>query len=270
MRRLRRRVDEDRTMACCLYGDWQRRAKRRGHYRSLPEIGNFARRDLGFTRTQPIGGSAVVSPSLKPWLWNRVRGLDHMRLRTVLSGADGGCGCFLPHAKALPASALDVTYIPVTPASEDASATFNPLTNGPVVAAIIGLKLFMALAAIRRSGIRSRCWITTRDGNVLASARCYRLAHREFHAAAGDLLYRDGYLLPTLSRNCAATDCVDVGCADWRQAGCGHASQLQDHGEDIEWASARMNILYECTTRKTHEQAPEDGRTNETGNDRDP
>ena len=169
---LRRRVDEDRNngmLPFMVIGTAGTTAA--GIIDPLPEIAQFCKaRNLWFHADAAYGGSAVVSPSLKPWLAG-IESADsitcdaHKWLSVPM-----GCGMFFCRHRESVAQAFrsDVTYMPVKPASEDASATFNPLTNSAQWSRrFIGLKLFMALAQYGEAGYAAMLDHQARMGNVL-------------------------------------------------------------------------------------------------------
>jgi glutamate/tyrosine decarboxylase-like PLP-dependent enzyme len=137
----------------------------------LPEIARFCKaQNLWFHADAAYGGSAVVSTNLKPWLAG-IESADsitcdaHKWLSVPM-----GCGMFFCRHRESVAQAFrsDVTYMPAKPASEDASATFNPLTHSAQWSRrFIGLKLFMALAEFGEAGYAQMLDHQARMGNVL-------------------------------------------------------------------------------------------------------
>ncbi len=122
----------------------------------LSEIGQIAKEQgLWFHADAAYGGSAVVSPRLRPHL----AGIEladsitcdaHKWLSVPM-----GCGIFLCRHRDSVAQAFraDVTYLSLNPDAEDATITFNPLTHSPQWSRrFIGLKLFMALAERGEAG----------------------------------------------------------------------------------------------------------------------
>jgi len=169
---LRRRVEEDREngmLPFMVIGTGGTTAA--GVIDPLPEIAQFCKaQHLWFHADAAYGGSAVVSPSLKPWLAG-IESADsitcdaHKWLSVPM-----GCGMFFCRHRESVAQAFrsDVTYMPAKPESEDASATFNPLTHSAQWSRrFIGLKLFMALAEFGESGYAELLDRQTRMGNVL-------------------------------------------------------------------------------------------------------
>jgi glutamate/tyrosine decarboxylase-like PLP-dependent enzyme len=122
----------------------------------LPEIASFCKAQrLWFHADAAYGGAAVVSPNLRPHLAG-IEAADsitcdaHKGLSVPM-----GCGMFFCRHRAAVAQAFrsDVTYMPAKPATEDPSATFNPLTHSAQWSRrFIGLKLFMALAEHGEAG----------------------------------------------------------------------------------------------------------------------
>jgi len=109
----------------------------------------------------------------------------------------------------------DVTYMPAKPASEDTSATFNPLTHSAQWSRrFIGLKLFMALAQYGEAGYAEMLDHSGAHGRCAARvANGYRLAHRKLHAASSHLLSPATVLLhPNWLLNCASAR--SRGCPD--------------------------------------------------------
>jgi glutamate/tyrosine decarboxylase-like PLP-dependent enzyme len=121
----------------------------------LQEIARVCRQQqLWFHADAAYGGSAVVSPTLRPAL----AGIEladsiicdaHKWLSVPM-----GCGMFFCRHRDSVAQAFrsDVTYMPAKPMNEDAS-TFNPLEHSAQWSRrFIGLKLFMALAEQGEAG----------------------------------------------------------------------------------------------------------------------
>jgi len=137
----------------------------------LAEIGRIAKeQNLWFHADAAYGGSAVVSPNLRPWLAG-IEAADsitcdaHKWLSVPM-----GCGIFFCRHRKSVAQAFrsDVTYMPAKAASEDASTTFNPLTHSAQWSRrFIGLKLFMALAEKGEAGYAAMLEHQVRMGNLL-------------------------------------------------------------------------------------------------------
>ena len=137
----------------------------------LREIAQFCKQQrLWFHCDAAYGGSAVVSPSLRPHL-DGIESADsitcdaHKWLSVPM-----GCGMFFCRHRDSVAQAFrsDVTYMPAAPASEDALATFNPLTHSAQWSRrFIGLKLFMALAEQGEAGYAAMLDHQARMGNIL-------------------------------------------------------------------------------------------------------
>jgi glutamate/tyrosine decarboxylase-like PLP-dependent enzyme len=137
----------------------------------LPQIARFAKEQrLWFHADAAYGGAAVVSPSLRPFLAG-TKDADsitcdaHKWLSVPM-----GCGMFFCRHRDSVAQAFrsDVTYMPAKPASEDTSATFNPLTHSAQWSRrFIGLKLFMALAQYGEAGYAEMLDHQARMGDVL-------------------------------------------------------------------------------------------------------
>jgi glutamate/tyrosine decarboxylase-like PLP-dependent enzyme len=137
----------------------------------LPEIARLCKElNLWFHADAAYGGSAVLSPNLKPWLAG-IEAADsitcdaHKWLSVPM-----GCGMFFCRHRDSVAQAFrsDVTYMPAKPASEDASATFNPLTHSAQWSRrFIGLKLFMSLAQYGEGGYAEMLDHQARMGTVL-------------------------------------------------------------------------------------------------------
>jgi aromatic-L-amino-acid decarboxylase len=137
----------------------------------LPEIAQFCKtQGLWFHADAAYGGAAAVSPNLRHHL-DGIEAADsitcdaHKWLSVPM-----GCGMFFCRHRDSVAQAFrsDVTYMPAKPASEDASATFNPLTHSAQWSRrFIGLKLFMALAQYGEAGYAEMLDHQARMGNVL-------------------------------------------------------------------------------------------------------
>lgn len=140
----------------------------------LPEIARVCKAHrLWFHADAAYGGSAVVSPHLRPHLAG-IEAADsitcdaHKWLSVPM-----GCGMFFCRHRSIVAQAFrsDVTYMPAKPESEDASATFNPLTHSAQWSRrFIGLKLFMALAEHGEAGYAEMLDHQARMGDVLRQA----------------------------------------------------------------------------------------------------
>jgi glutamate/tyrosine decarboxylase-like PLP-dependent enzyme len=137
----------------------------------LPEIARFCKaQQLWFHADAAYGGSAVVSPRMRPWLAG-IEAADsitcdaHKWLSVPM-----GCGMFFCRDRESMAQAFrsDVTYMPAKAISEDASATYNPLTHSAQWSRrFIGLKLFMALAEHGEAGYAEMLDHQARMGDVL-------------------------------------------------------------------------------------------------------
>jgi glutamate/tyrosine decarboxylase-like PLP-dependent enzyme len=137
----------------------------------LAEIGRFAKAQrLWFHADAAYGGSAVVSPSLRPFLAG-IEAADSITCDAhKWLSVSMGCGMFFCRYRDSVAQAFrsDVTYMPAKPESEDTSATFNPLTHSAQWSRrFIGLKLFMALAQHGETGYADMLDHQIRMGNVL-------------------------------------------------------------------------------------------------------
>jgi glutamate/tyrosine decarboxylase-like PLP-dependent enzyme len=140
----------------------------------LPEMASFCNAQrLWFHVDAAYGGSAVVSPSLRPYLAG-IEAADsitcdaHKWLSVPM-----GCGMFFCRHRDAVAQAFrsDVTYMPARSASEDGSATFNPLTHSAQWSRrFIGLKLFMALVEHGEAGYAEMLDHQARMGDRLRHA----------------------------------------------------------------------------------------------------
>jgi len=169
---LRRRVEEDRKnglLPFMVIGTAGTTAA--GIIDPLAEIAILCKEQhLWFHADAAYGGSAVVSPGLRPWL----AGLEAADSITCDAhkwlSVPMGCGMFFCRHRDSVAQAFrsDVTYMPAKAASEDASATFNPLTHSAQWSRrFIGLKLFMALAEFGEAGYAEMLAHQARMGNML-------------------------------------------------------------------------------------------------------
>src|SRR5580658_9478037 len=169
---LRKRVAEDRNnglLPFMVIGTAGTTAA--GIIDPLLEIGRFCKEQrLWFHADAAYGGSAVVSPNLRPHLAG-IEAADsitcdaHKWLSVPM-----GCCMFLCRHRDSVAQAFrsEVNYLPTKPASEDASATFNPLTHSAQWSRrFIGLKLFMALAQYGEAGYAEMLDHQAHMGNVL-------------------------------------------------------------------------------------------------------
>ena len=190
----------------------------------LSEIGQIAKEQgLWFHADAAYGGSAVVSPRLRPHL----AGIEladsitcdaHKWLSVPM-----GCGIFLCRHRDSVAQAFraDVTYLSLNPDAEDATITFNPLTHSPQWSRrFIGLKLFMALAERGEAGYAGDAGTPGGDGRYDArDAHGQWMADHEFHAASGNLFRARWAGCPETDRGTAGkADCVDVGCGHRRRS----------------------------------------------------
>jgi glutamate/tyrosine decarboxylase-like PLP-dependent enzyme len=137
----------------------------------LSEIAQVCKtQHLWFHADAAYGGSAVVSPRLRPWL-DGIESADSITCDAhKWLSVSMGCGMFFCRHRDTVARAFrsDVTYMPAKPASEDTSATFNPLTHTAQWSRrFIGLKLFMALAQYGEAGYAEMLEHQARMGNVL-------------------------------------------------------------------------------------------------------
>ncbi|HEY1904183.1 MAG TPA: aminotransferase class V-fold PLP-dependent enzyme [Terracidiphilus sp.] len=216
----------------------------------LPEIARFAKTQrLWFHADAAYGGSAVVSPSLRPFL----AGIEladsitcdaHKWLSVPM-----GCGMFFCRHRESVAQAFrsDVTYMPAKPESEDASATFNPLTHSAQWSRrFIGLKLFMALAEHGERGYADMLDHQARMGDVL----------RELLSSSGWLIVnstplpiicftRDGVVPQKLAaelreRQIAWMSDAQIGGIPAVRA-C--ITSFKTTEKDIEWVMSQMNDL---------------------------
>jgi glutamate/tyrosine decarboxylase-like PLP-dependent enzyme len=140
----------------------------------LPEIGRFCKEQgLWFHADAAYGGSAVVSPKLRPFLAgteaaDSITCDAHKWLSVPM-----GCGMFFCRHRDSVAQAFrsDVTYMPAKAAGNDAFATFDPLTHSAQWSRrFIGLKLFMALAEYGEEGYARLLEHQARMGDVLREA----------------------------------------------------------------------------------------------------
>lgn len=169
---LRRRVAEDRgngLLPFMVIGTAGTTAA--GIIDPLPEIGHFCKeQELWFHADAAYGGSAVVSPLLRHWI-------DGIEIADSITcdahkwlSVPMGCGIFFCRHRDSVAQTFrsDVTYMPVKPEYEDASATFNPLTHSAQWSRrFIGLKLFMALAEKGEGGYAAMLEHQVRMGDTM-------------------------------------------------------------------------------------------------------
>jgi aromatic-L-amino-acid decarboxylase len=137
----------------------------------LPEIGSFCKEQrLWFHADAAYGGSAVVSPGLRPHLAG-IEAADsitcdaHKWLSVPM-----GCGMFFCRHRDSVAQAFrsDVTYMPTKYVDGDTFSTFNPLTHSAQWSRrFIGLKLFLALAQHGEAGYAEMLDHQARMGDVL-------------------------------------------------------------------------------------------------------
>jgi glutamate/tyrosine decarboxylase-like PLP-dependent enzyme len=225
----------------------------------LAEIGRVAKQQgLWFHADAAYGGSAVVAPNLRHWL----AGIDTADSITCDAhkwlSVPMGCGIFFCRHRDSVAQAFrsDVTYMPAKAASEDAAATFNPLTHSAQWSRrFIGLKLFMALAEKGELGYAAMLEHQVRMGNLLR-----------------DLLRASGWRvvnttpLPVI---CFTRDGLDPSqlLSQLRERQIAWMSDAQLGGvptvracitsfntteEDIEWVVGKMNeLVFEVSNRKS-------------------
>ena len=225
----------------------------------LAGIAQFCKtQGLWFHADAAYGGAAAVSPNLRRHL-DGIENADsitcdaHKWLSVPM-----GCGMFFCRHRDTVAQAFrsDVTYMPAKPASEDPSATFNPLTHSTQWSRrFIGLKLFMALAQYGEAGYAEMLDHQARMGNVL----------RESLAATGWRIVnstplpvvcftRDG-LLPSefvaklRERQIAWMSDAEIGGVQTVRA-C--ITSFKTTQEDIEWVVGQMNdLVSNVPSRKT-------------------
>lgn len=251
MDELKRRVSEDRSngsLPFMVIGTAGTTAA--GVIDPLDEIGQFCKTEhLWFHADAAYGGSAVVSPSLRPHL----AGIEladsitcdaHKWLSVPM-----GCGMFFCRHRESVAQAFrsDVTYMPAKPSNEDASATFNPLTHSAQWSRrFIGLKLFMALAEHGEAGYAETLDHQARMGDVM----------RESLAATGWQIVnstplpvicftRDGldcalFVAELRERQIAWMSDADVGGVTAVRA-C--ITSFKTTEKDVEWVVGQMNGL---------------------------
>ena len=140
----------------------------------LTEIARFCKtQQLWFHADAAYGGPAVISPSLRPWLAG-IEAADSITCDAhKWFSVPMGCGMFFCRDRESVAQAFrsDVTYMPAKPTSEDASATFNPLTHSVQWSRrFIGLKLFMALAERGEAGYAEMLDHQARMADVLRAS----------------------------------------------------------------------------------------------------
>ena len=225
----------------------------------LAGIAQFCKtQGLWFHADAAYGGAAAVSPNLR-------RHLDGIEAADSITcdahkwlSVPMGCGMFFCRHRDSVAQAFrsDVTYMPAKPASEDPSATFNPLTHSTQWSRrFIGLKLFMALAQYGEAGYAEMLDHQARMGNVL----------RESLAATGWRIVnstplpvvcftRDG-LLPSefvaklRERQIAWMSDAEIGGVQTVRA-C--ITSFKTTQEDIEWVVGQMNdLVSNVPSRKT-------------------
>jgi hypothetical protein len=248
----------------------------------LPEIATLLqRRGLWFHADAAYGGAAVVSPSLQASS-RRHRVADsitcdaHKWLSVPM-----GCGMFFCRHRESVAQAFrsDVTYMPAKAGERRCIGHVQSAhAFGPVVAAIYRAQAFHGAGGARRGRVRAMLEHQARMGNVLReSLEATGLAHREFHAAAGHLLYARWNCSTALcSRSCASGR--SRGCRMRRLAAfrsCAHASPASNHREDIEWVvrsdeQSGIDLPAKDRVNGMNKRILKDGWANETGNDRNP
>jgi glutamate/tyrosine decarboxylase-like PLP-dependent enzyme len=139
----------------------------------LREIGQFCQETgLWFHVDAAWGGAAILSPTLRPHLAG-IEAADSITCDAhKWFSVPMGCGMFFCRHRETVAQAFraEVTYMPGRPEviGDDASDTFNPLTNSAQWSRrFIGLKLFMALAERGEGGYIEMIDRQTRMGNLL-------------------------------------------------------------------------------------------------------
>ena len=245
----------------------------------LPEIASFCNAQrLWFHVDAAYGGAAVVSPNLRPHLAG-IEAADsvtcdaHKWLSVPM-----GCGMiFCRHRDAVAqAFRSDVTYMPAKSASEDSSATFNPLTHSAQWSRrFIGLKLFMSLAEQGEAGYAEMLDHQARMGDrlrqTLIASGWHILNATPFPVVC---FTRDGIVPSRLvaelrERQIAWMSEAEVGGVPVIRA-C--ITSFKTTEEDIDSVVGQMNSLVSNVPRRTIRWAEfvEGWLANETGNDRNP
>jgi glutamate/tyrosine decarboxylase-like PLP-dependent enzyme len=136
----------------------------------LPELAQFCREaDLWFHVDAAWGGSAAISPKLRPYL----AGIEDADSITCdahkwLSVPMGAGMFFCKHPESVAAAfRAEVSYMP----NKKAGPVFDPFSNSPQWSRrLIGLKLFVALAERGESGYAEMIEHQTRMGDVLRAS----------------------------------------------------------------------------------------------------
>jgi len=202
------------------------------------------------------GGSAIVSPSLKPALAG-IEAADsiicdaHKWLSVPM-----GCGMFFCRHRDSVAQAFrsDVTYMPAKPMNEDES-TFNPLEHSAQWSRrFIGLKLFMALAEKGEAGYAAMLEHQARMADVLRAAlTCtgWRVVNKTplpvvcFTREGIDVA---GLIAELRERQIAwMSDLVIAGTPALRAC----ITSFKTTEKDIEWVVGEMNAIVSKARRKT-------------------
>jgi len=225
----------------------------------LPEIGRFCKeQDLWFHADAAYGGSAVVSPRLRHWLSgteiaDSITCDAHKWLSVPM-----GCGIFFCRHRDSVAQAFrsDVTYMPVKPEYEDASATFNPLTHSAQWSRrFIGLKLFMALAEKGEAGYAAMLEHQVRMGDAMREmlgASDWRIVNSTPLPVIS--FTRDGLVTPQLlaqlrERQIAWMSDAELGGVPVMRA-C--ITSYRTTEENIAWVVSEMNkLVCDLPSRKT-------------------
>ena len=168
---LRRQVSEDRTHGYAPFmvvGTGGTTAA--GVIDPLPELGRLCREaGLWFHVDAAWGGSAVLSPMLKPYLAG-IEAADSITCDAhKWLSVSMGCGMFFCRHPETVAEAFraDVSYMP----GKKVGPVFDPFTNSAQWSRrFIGLKLFMALAQNGEAGYSDMIEHQTRMGDVLRGA----------------------------------------------------------------------------------------------------
>lgn len=168
---LRRQVSEDRThgyVPFMVVGTGGTTAA--GVIDPLPELGRLCREaGLWFHVDAAWGGSAVLSPMLKPYLAG-IEAADSITCDAhKWLSVSMGCGMFFCRHPETVAEAFraDVSYMP----GKKVGPVFDPFTNSAQWSRrFIGLKLFMALAQNGEAGYSDMIEHQTRMGDVLRGA----------------------------------------------------------------------------------------------------
>jgi glutamate/tyrosine decarboxylase-like PLP-dependent enzyme len=224
----------------------------------LPEIASFCREQrLWFHADAAYGGSAAVSPSLRPHL----AGIETADSITCDAhkwlSVPMGCGMFFCRHRESVAQAFrsDVTYMPAKPASEDAATTFNPLTHSAQWSRrFIGLKLFMALAQYGEAGYAEMLDHQARMGNLLRKLladtgwRIVNSTPLPVICFTHDGLVPSGLVAELRDRQIAWMSDVQIGGIPAVRA-C--ITSFRTTEKDIEWVVGQMNRLVSNVPQKS-------------------